>query len=358
MVWPGARPKGGLNMGNQAIILMILTALTGALLMYADERDAYDAEVVWASYQAKVTARAAALEGLDRTLEKLQQHTGSWHTSSEYHMNLNRYNDGYYWTRVSLIDSNEVDIMATGVVSYNDELGMPSDTVHVILARYERKAGGNTPDIDFLEAVRVNAILTTEPVLKAGIKVYTGPVPNVNMDVLRQKATLIETGPFALNGSTVGINSFPEWAASIEKSAGTENNPFILLVDGHLVIEDRLDVSGYGILAATEGITVRGSITDNLNVKQEPTLLLVTPTEIVIEPEEPDNFELTSTLYAEREVVCPQTCALTGSIITQRFTIPVGSTPHIIHAKPNTALIYPAFNITPDGIVLTAYSEW
>ncbi len=214
----------------------------------------------------------------------------------------------------------------------------------------------------------------------------------------------IDAGPFSIEGDALvppNVIDFtdpanPFWAAHgyncPSGACGTENNPFVMYVNGTADFFNTVEVVGNGVIIATENITVSpngsgGGIYGALNADQETTVVLASLKNITVGKsggnsclgrgpasytandggtrannhcQSPDGtFADGLTLYAEEAVYFKGTPFIVGGVVAKKSEFTGGGDPWITYASPNEGVLDLGFEyIVPIGPVLIAYSEF
>ncbi len=174
-------------------------------------------------------------------------------------------------------------------------------------------------------------------------------------------------------------------------SCGTEQNPFVLYIDGPAEFLNTVEVVGNGYIAATQDITVAptgsgGGVYGGLNANQETQLIMATQQYMYVGEgggnaclgrgpasfvgndgntygnehcqSASGDFDRGVTLYVEEEVVFKGTPFIVGGVVAKKATFDGGGTPWITYASPNEGTLDLGFEyIIPIGPILIAYSE-
>ncbi len=237
---------------------------------------------------------------------------------------------------------------------------------------------------------------------------YNGPEPNVfwadsvhipliDMAALRAQAAtsgaIINTGDgsaFMIDGNTTPTINFSSpgswpWGAPPYNfnynctagpgNCGTEENPFIIVVEGPLSLSNRIRFQGYGVIAAVGNVYITplgnsGGPTGQLTPTQETKMMLASLGFIDIA----GNAKLTDgpnyatcnppwqggvTLYAWQYVRFRGTPCLVGGIVAKETYFEGSGTPKITYASPTETITDPGFEfVIPIGPILVSYSEW
>ena len=175
-------------------------------------------------------------------------------------------------------------------------------------------------------------------------------------------------------------------------SCGTEENPFVIYVEGTADFENKVEIIGNGYIATTENIVISpagsgGGVYGALNANQETTVILATQQDMEVgkaggnaclglgPASYTDNagdthsnnhcqsasgdFDRGVTLYVEDEVRFKGTPFIVGGVVAKTATFDGGGNPWITYASPNEGTLDVGFEyIIPIGPILIAYSEF
>ena len=250
---------------------------------------------------------------------------------------------------------------------------------------------------------------------------YNGPDPNyhwadsvkippIKTDSLMSTAqtksgTYIDMGgptgtAYQVNGATIDFTdpnsafwaTTPNGYVCASGSCGTEENPFIMFVNGPADFLNTVQVIGHGIIIATGAVAVAsqgsgGGIYGGINPNQETTVLLAALGDMQIGQSggnaclglgpssyvdnagdtrsnnhcaSPSNgFSNGITLYTEGFVQFKGTPFIVGGVVARKAEFSGGGNPWITYAAPNEGIIDAGFEyIIPIGPILIAYSEF
>lgn len=314
-----------------------------------------------------------------------------------------------------------LDVTVVGKVGYIDERGRGGDTTHTIQAMVIRGLVAAIPP-GFRNAIttdnylllqgsmevrsmwkNINANVHTNGQLRArgnnfiveGYGTYTTSttvmqednfVPNVDwngsasnvyqkdsVDIedidlvnLRAHATLYETGDYVIDGDGFAYTSFYDWADALGAPVdpelghvGTITNPFILVADGHLTIQNQWDMEGYAMVVTASDMTLEptgtgGGVQGRVE-GYNTTLGLYAVGNIDVE----GNATMTASMYSHARVSFHGTPILTGGIVARECQFIGGGNPIVTYVGPSTAIVKPGFTFREArGPVIIASAEW
>jgi hypothetical protein len=362
-------------------------------------------------------ARDAAMTGYQLVTLKLAQDPDPWIDGSAYEVSGPDDKGGEYNTVVSTVGAepgDTVQVQSVGTHGYIGLDGVPRDTTHVIDVRFVRYTEPGVP-LAFRNAITVDLELklfgdmyigALDSTLNAGIHTnghltttgnsfvvegygtYTTSenvpqpqnfvpnwdtngvnpnvfwadsimIPDLDLTELAETATLHIPGDFTIDGYTFPYATFAQWAQAIGSTtgSGTENDPFILLVDGTLEFFGPVHISGFGVVASLTNIVIEpngigGGVFGGL-YGTFVQLGIYTPGFIDIA----GNAEIVGALYGKDYIEFHGTPNVTGGLVTHDARFKAGGTPQIIHS---TIKIGNGWGIESRiiGPRVVAFAEW
>ncbi|MGA7303733.1 MAG: hypothetical protein WBW88_02615 [Rhodothermales bacterium] len=406
-------------MGQFAYLMLAAFIVTGAMFLFGQQQDTMVADKQLNYFQFKDEARAAAHSGFNITLGNLARDTDPWVDSTRYRLPLTSYERATYKTTVTPSGTplgDTVDVIAKGFKSYINRLGKGDDTTHTIQARVVRGVHhGSIPpgfrnalmsDLDLTlqgdmsitslypgenASVHSNGTLRTigNSYLVEGYGTYTTgiddhhpggwqpnndwngaagntfyrdsiPLPIPDWDAWLNNATYYVSGDFEIDGNTFSYSDFAAWAtAEGVPERGVADAPFILYIDGNLTLKNRIEMTGYGILAVRGDLVMEPNGSDGGFIGQveeyNTTAGLFAHGDIDIQ----GNAIITGTLFSEQLIQFRGTPTITGGVIAKESEFDGGGTPNITWVGPGAGLIDEGFPYDdPIGPVIVAYAEW
>ena len=404
-------------MGQYALIFATSIFVTSSLVMSGIRSDVSHTDQAVNLRYAKLLARDAALTGYQLVTLKLAQDPDPWIDGSVYQVSGNDDTGGTYATIVSTVGNppgDTVQVQSVGSRHFIGLDGVPGDTTHVIDVRFVRYTEPGVPlafrnaitvDLElklfgdmFISAldstlnagVHTNGHLTTtgNSFVVEGYGTYTTSeaipqpenfvpnldtngvnsnvfwadsimIPDLDLSELINTATVHIEGDYFIDGYTFPYTSFAQWASAIGSStgSGTENDPFILVVDGTLTFFGPVHISGFGIVASLSQILIEpngigGGLFGGL-YGTYVQLGIYTPGFIDIA----GNAQIVGALYAKGYIQFQGTPNVTGGIVTHDARFKAGGTPQITHS---TIKIGNGWGIESRiiGPRLVAFAEW
>lgn len=408
-------------MGQYAYIVLGALALSAAVLAFGLRSDTVHADRKVGFYQTKIEARDAAQTGFNLTLRKLAADQDPWVDSTRYGYPETDFKRSTFTSTVTPTGvpvGDTVDVVVVARHPYIDRQGVGRDTTHTIEARVVRGTVSGVPpgfryaistDTDLLlqgniqvvsafdeinASVHSNGRLRTRGNTFAveGYGTYTGSfqetssstsqfdpnvdwngsasnvfqrdsvhLPNLFLDELRASATLHETGNFTIDGDVFPYTSFADWATALGSTTGTGtvDDPFILVVEGDLELDNRIDLDGYGMLVSVGDVEINpsgseGSLTGSIDgYSMEIGVFAVGNIDVN------GNAKIVSTLYSQGRVTFHGTVDLKGGIVAKETRFIGGGNPLITYVGPGFGLVKPGFGWRDaTGPVVIASAEW
>ena len=197
-----------------------------------------------------------------------------------------------------------------------------------------------------LENVAYEANFVPENDINGGTQnLYKAPqiaMPSIDMDVLREQATVYIAGDFTIDGLDFPYTSLIQWAEAVgapELTGTPIGDPFVLVVDGRLTLKNNINLIGFGILASTGEIHIQpGNSTDGvrggLTPDNETELALFSSAPIYVE----GYVETVATMVSDEEIRFFDAPKHTGSIAAPSAHFGTGDIPIFLHAKPNALI--------------------
>jgi len=311
-------------MGQYALILSASAILVGSMIVFGMRSDARDADRDLNLYHAKRLAREASVTGYNVTVSKLLEvNESSWSDAAKFTTQAVHFNKGWFQVTVTPrgASGDTVDIVSIGHRNYIARNGDAGDTTHVLDARWVRTTAPPpippafgyaviASDIDLvvgggfeLRSVdsTKNANIHTNGNLSdsgnnyyvQGMGTYTTSetvsndrfypnddfngaarnvfwadsvhLPRLNMPRMRSEADWRIMGNFTIDGDSWPYTSWEALGEAMGRPTGigTENDPFILLVEGNLNILNEVRMSGWGMFVAAGDLNVKGSQAGN-----------------------------------------------------------------------------------------------
>jgi hypothetical protein len=405
-------------MGNYIYLIVAAFVLTAGTLLVGIQRSTSSADHALGRYDAKIEARNIAHSGLSLTLRKFGVDPDPWIDSTEYSIPEREFGNGTFSSSVrpfGAIPGDTVAVTVVGRIGHITKAGQGRDTTHTIEALVVRGTVAAIPP-GFRNAIttdnylllqgsmevrsmwpNINANVHTNGTLRArgndfvveGYGTYTssttvrqednftpnldwnGGAPNVfqkdsvhlpllNMDFLRSVATQHELGEYVIDGDVFPYGSFQDWGAAVGRTdVGTLTNPFILVVEGDLLIENLWDMEGYGMIVTASNAVIEptgsGAGPQGRVEGYNTTMGLYAVGNITVE----GNAVMTASMYSHAKVTFHGTPTLTGGIVAKETHFLGGGNPIVTYVGPSVGIVKPGFTFREAiGPVIVASAEW
>lgn len=409
-------------MGQAATLLVAAGALALSMIVFAMQRDTFDADERLYVHTNTEVAREAALAGLQVTVRKLAEDPlkGSWTDGNKYYRK-DSYRGGSYEIDVRVTDpcpeekpdciGDMVDVIARGMSGGEERViyarytrdmsnaGIPPSFKYGIIAEKDISLKG-TADINSLPGHNVmihsNGTLSVSGAARVyGFGTYSGAKMK-DSDEKNLENYFIPTSPYVpeervthvdrieiatldwdqlkaiVGGPYKGNFTFgggpPREINGIDLlqgvqgfiGSGTKENPYIFVVDGSIEFFNPTRFNGYAIIAATGGISINHGRGD---VLADLTTDDPPQTKLLLASKDGSftagNAQINATIYTEGGVKLSGTMDITGGIIAQGGDLELSGTPQVTYATPAEAIVTPGFeSVIPIGPILIAYSEF
>lgn len=404
-------------MGQYALLFVLSVFVTSSAVMIGVRSDTADADQSVNLRYAKLLSRDAALTGYHMVTLKLAKDPDPWIDASAYEVSGVDDKGGTFTTVVSTVGEpagDTVQVQSIGTRHYIGRDGVPRDTNHVIDVRFVRYTNPGVPlafrnaitvDLElklfgdmFVSAldstinagVHTNGHLTTtgNSFVVEGYGTYTTSqdvkqpqnfrpnldtngvrpnvfwadsikIPDLDLNELVSTATLHVPGDYTIDGNTFPYTTFAQWASALGSStgSGTENDPFILVVDGTLNFLNRVEISGFAVVASLTKIVIDplgsgGGLIGGI-YGTFVQMGIYTPGFIDIR----GNAQIVGALYGKDYIQFHGTPNVIGGLVTHDARFKAGGSPQITHS---TIKIGNGWGIESRiiGPRVVAYAEW
>ena len=303
-------------MGQSAVLLVIAATLTVGILVFASQRSTGDANVELASYHEKVLAREAASTGMNMTVRRLVDDPDSWMSSpGSYEYTNQAYYGAAFSTTVTSPHPDTVDIVSTGVDGSGTHviearyakgfttLGVPPSLRYAIISDEDLTLNGQANIMALNDESNANIHANGDMTVNgsnvtveghgtfspsgsgtvnpekavdqvfvpngdgngADANMYEGEyidIPDLDPNDYNTipPATLITAGDTTLSG----VIDLEAWATSLGLNAGTEENPFLLFVNGNFSTSGDITILGYGQVVVNGGVHISGNVVSSV----------------------------------------------------------------------------------------------
>lgn len=404
-------------MGQYILIFTLSVFLASSVVMTGVRSDVSDTDQAVNLRHAKLLARDAALTGYQLVTLKLAKDPDPWIDADAYVVSGVDDKGGTYQTIVSTVGAtpgDTVEVTSIGTRPYIGWDGASHDTTHVIDVRFVRYTDPGVPiafrnaittdteiklvgdmyigSLDSLinAGIHTNGHLTTtgNSFLVEGYGTYTTSsavpqednfipnndtngvkpnvfwadsirIPNLDLSELITTSTLHIAGDYTIDGDYFPYHTFAEWsqALGLSRGSGTENDPFILVVDGTLTMLNRVEISGFSVIASLTNIIIDpkgegGGVIGGL-YGTFVEMGIYTPGYIDIA----GNPDIVASLYGKNYIQFHGTPEVIGGLVTHDARFSAGGTPQIIHS---TIKIGNGWGLESRiiGPRVVAYAEW
>jgi len=412
-------------MGQYALLFVASAIFVGSIAISGMRSDANDADESLNLYHSKRLARETSISGYNIAVSKLLEVADeSWADAAKFSSAHTSLDKGWFELTVTPVggSGDTVDIVSTGHQNYIGRNGVGGDTTNIVDARWIRI--GEPPaippafgyaviasDIDLMVGggfelrsldstqnanIHTNGHLTDSGnnYYVEGYGTYTTSedvqydhfypnddwngtdrnifwadsvhLPRINMPRMRAEADWHVMTDLVIDGDTWAYTSWEDLGAALGRPAGvgTEDDPFILVVEGNLDVLNEVRMSGWGMFVSAGDLNIKGSQAGKKGVnngfygelsnnRTQSGIFAVGTVSLNA------GVDVYGTVFGEAGLTSNGHTTIYGSLASPRTNFKGNGGAHVFYAGPNEAITDTYFiDDSVDGPRLIAYAEW